>query len=115
MAAAFDLVPGVPPDRRPRNAVVTIAGALDDCVGLFDHAFVDHVRGNLILDAGPDFVGIEHDVAGPAPLRPSDDQEPLVAVAGNARGDWRKPVMSGSQLYLKIERRAVCTLSLGKM
>ena len=106
MVAALDLVPGVAPD-----AVVAVADALDDGQALVDQALVDQVRGDLVLDAGPDLVGVEEGQPRPAALRPGAEEQARLVVEGVDPlhvGEFRK---SSRKLCWKMDRAAVLTRS----
>ena len=86
MAAALDLVPWAARNWSARDAVIAVAGTLDDGERLVDHPLVDHVAGDLVLDAGPDLVRIEHYIRRAASFRPGADDEALVPGAGEGAG-----------------------------
>src|SRR5206468_751107 len=81
-------------------AVVPLAGAADDGERLLPHPLVDHVPGDLVLDAGPDLVAVEDRVRGPAAAGPGAAEEALVvpvredALAVPELGEVREPVMA---------------------
>ena len=71
MVAELHFVPGVPP-----VAIVTRPRGVDDLESCIDHALEDEVRGDLILDAGPDLVGVHERQSRPATVRPAAQQQP---------------------------------------
>src|SRR5947208_2816352 len=68
--AALIFVPGV-----ANPAVIAAAQSLNDGQSLFDEPFCDEMRGHLVFDAGPDFVGVDKRQRGLAAAGPSAQQQ----------------------------------------
>ncbi len=75
VVAALDFIPGIALD-----PVMAIPDRFHDFQPLVHHAFIDQVRGHLVLDARPYLVAVDERQARPAPMGPRAQEKPRLTI-----------------------------------